>query len=410
MGVGLAAGILLGLLAAFFHWPALLWLATAVRPLGQVFLSLLSMVVIPLVVTSLFTGVAGLGDLRRVGRLGVRTMAFYWGTTLLAIAIGFAAAALLLPLGRLSPADQATLRDLIGGDAGAVRQAAQQLPSGVRFLIELFPANPVRAAVEGALLPLVVFVTLFAAAAAALPGEKRAALVDLSDAATQALIRIIHWVLWLAPVGIFALVLPIVAQYGWKIVQLILWFWVAVALGCLVFIAVVYVPAVTGLAHLRPPRFLHAAFPSMLMGFSTTSSLAALPTMLDSARSDLRVSTGVAGFTLPLGASANRGGSALYQAVALLFVAQLNGASLDGGALLPAAAAVFLASLTVAAVPSASVVSLMPAFTATGLPLAGLGVLIGLDRVPDMFRTMTNVTGDMAAASVIATIEGETIG
>src|SRR5574341_1564595 len=134
MGVGLAAGILLGLLAAFFHWPALLWLATAVRPLGTLFLNLLSMVVIPLVATSLFTGVAGLGDLKRVGRLGVRTMAFYWGTTLVAIALGFIAAALLLPLGALSPADQAALRDLLGGDAGAVRRASEQLPTGVRFL------------------------------------------------------------------------------------------------------------------------------------------------------------------------------------------------------------------------------------------------------------------------------------
>ncbi|MBI1968086.1 MAG: dicarboxylate/amino acid:cation symporter [Gemmatimonadetes bacterium] len=410
MGAGLAAGLLLGLVAAATHAPVLLWLAAAVRPVGAIFLNLLSMVVIPLVATALFAGVAGLGDLRQVGRLGVRTLAFYWGTTLVAIALGFLVGALLVPRGALSPDQQAALRDLTAGDQGALRQAAEQIPGGARFLVELIPANPVRAAVDGALLPLVVFVTIFAAAAAALPVEKRAALTDLADVATQALIKVVHWVLWLAPLGIFALVLPTVAQFGWSLVKAMLWFILAVVLGCGVFIAVVYLPAVALLARVRPGRFLRAGLPSMLMGFSTTSSLATLPMMLDAARRDLHISPAVAGFALPLGASANRGGSALFQAVAVLFIAQLYGAPLGSGAMFQAGAAVFLASLTVAAVPAGSVVSLFPAFTATGLPLSGLTILISLDRIPDMFRTMTNVTGHLAGATVIAAVEGERVG
>jgi Na+/H+-dicarboxylate symporter len=337
-------------------------------------------------------------------------MAFYWGTTVVAIGIGFFVGGVLLPFGAMTPEQQTALRATATMDTSALESAAAQLPGGIQFLVGLVPSNPVRALVDGALLPVVVFVTIFAIAAAGLPAPQRELLTGFSDAASQALIKIVHWVLRLAPIGIFALVMPTVAQFGWSLVQAMLWFVAAVAAGCLLFIGIVYVPLVFAFTRLRPGRFLHDALPAMLMAFSTTSSLAALPTMLESAGRTLKISPGIAGFTLPVGASMNRGGSALYQAVALLFVAQLYGTPLGAGSLLQAGTAVFLASLTVAAVPSGSVVSLLPAFTATGLPLQGLPLLIGLDRVPDMFRTMTNVTGDMAAASVIAGIEGEQVG
>jgi Na+/H+-dicarboxylate symporter len=172
-------------------------------------------------------------------------------------------------------------------------------------------------------------------------------------------------------------------------------------------VGLVYLPAAALAARLRPGRFLRAALPSMAMGFSTTSSLAALPAMLEAAERDLHISPAVAGLVLPLGASLNRAGSALYQAVAVLFAAQLYGIPFGPPELIQAGAAVFLASLTVAAVPAGSVVSLAPAFVQTGLPLAGLGVLLGLDRIPDMFRTMTNVTGHLAGAAIVAAAQGE---
>jgi Na+/H+-dicarboxylate symporter len=187
-------------------------------------------------------------------------------------------------------------------------------------------------------------------------------------------------------------------------------FLAAVVAGCLVLIGFVYLPAAALAARFGPSRFLRAALPSMAMGFSTTSSLAALPAMLDAAERDLRMSPAVAGLVLPLGASINRAGSALYQAVAVLFTAQLYGVPLGPAELIQAGAAVFLASLTVAAVPAGSVVSLAPAFVQTGLPLAGLGVLLGLDRIPDMFRTMTNVTGHLTGAAIVATAQGERLG
>lgn len=401
MAAGLVAGLALGLVASATGAPVLHAVADGVRPIGRLFLNLLQMVVIPLVAAALFTGVAGLGDVRRLGRLGSRTLGFFWATTLAAIALGFAVAGIILPLIALSPEHQAQLRAL--GEDGAA--AAPAAAGGLRFLVDLVPANPVRAAVDGQLLPLIVFVTIFAAAAASLPAARRAPLIDLADAVTRALIRVVHWVLLLAPFGIFALVAPAIAQFGWDLVRAMLVYVLAVATGMVLLVAGVYLPAVRLVGRRPLPLFLRASLAPVLMGFSTTSSLAALPAMFQAAERDLHVDRGVAGFVLPLGASINRAGSALFQAVALLFVARLFGMPIGAGGLLQAGAAVFLASLTVAAVPGGSVVSLIPAFAALGLPVTGIPLLLGLDRIPDMFRTATNVAGDVVGAVVLDAIE-----
>ncbi|OLB16780.1 MAG: hypothetical protein AUH07_00200 [Gemmatimonadetes bacterium 13_2_20CM_70_9] len=398
MAVGLGVGLALGLVAALTQSPLLLALTQWLRPLGTLFLNLLSMVVIPLVGTALFAGVAGLGDLRRVGRLGMRTLGFFWGTTLAAIVIGFGVAALCLPFAAITPQQQAALRLAAAADSGFVRHAAEQIPTGARFIVELIPANPVRAAVDGNLLPFIVFTTIFAVAAAALPDDKRRTLTDLADVATQALIRIVHWVLLLAPLGIFAIVAGAVALFGVDLIKAMAVFILTVIAGLGLLIAIVYLPMVALVTRLGAWRYVQAVRASLLMAFSTTSSLATLPVMLEAAERDIRVSRTVASFVLPLGASIGRAGSALFQAVAVLFVARLYGVPLGlGGAF----------QFTVASVPSASIVSLVPAFTATGLPLAGLQLLLGLDRIPDMFRTMTNVMGTMSGSVVIAAVEGE---
>src|SRR2546428_6226641 len=217
MAVGLGVGLALGLVAALTQSPLLLALTQWLRPLGTLFLNLLSMVVVPLVGTALFAGVAGLADLRRVGRLGVRTLGFFWGTTLAAIVIGFGVAALCLPFAAITPQQQAALRLAAAADSGFVRHASEQIPTGARFLVDLIPANPVRAAVDGNLLPLIVFTTICAVAAAGLPDDKRRTLTDLADVATAALIRIVHWVLLLAPIGIFALVAGGGAPVRWGV-------------------------------------------------------------------------------------------------------------------------------------------------------------------------------------------------
>ena len=404
MGIGLIAGLLLGLIAAGLvasGHPELAQLLRIIRPLGTLFQNLLSMVAIPLVATALFSGLSKLGELRSLGGLVARTLVFFWATSVAAIVLGFAIGSVLLPGAAVTPEKQATLRAAAATDSTAIQRAAESLPTGVQFIVQLVPANPFKAAAEGNLLPVIVFVTIFGVAAATLPLDKRAPLTHLADAATEALIRIVQWVLLFAPIGIFALVAPTVAQFGWDVVRAMLWFIVAVIVGVLAFIALVYLPAIAWIARLAPARFLRDAFPSMLMGFSATSSMAALPNMIAAADGDLHIARPVSGFVLPLGASINRGGSALFQAIAVVFVARLYGIPFGPGQMVQAGIAVFLASLTVAAVPSGGVISLFPAFLATGLPVAGLSLLFGLDRISDMFRTMGNVTGHLAGAVVV---------
>ena len=407
MGIGLIAGLLLGLLAAGLseqQHPALANALIAIQPVGDIFKNLLSMVAIPLVATALFAGLSKLGELRMLGRLVVRTLGFFWITSVIAIALGFAIGSLMLPASAVSPEKQAVLQ-AAAADPAAVQRATAAIPTGLQFIVQLVPANPFKAAADGNLLPVIVFVAIFAIATATLPLERRAPLINMADAATDALIRIVHWILVVAPIGIFALVAPTAARYGWDIVRAMLWFIAAVILGVVLFHALVYLPSVALIARVSPRRFLRAAYPAMFMGFSATTSMAALPYMIDAADKDLQIPRPVSGFVLPLGASINRAGSALFQAIAVLFIARLYGIPFGLGQMFQAGIAVFLASLTVAAVPSGGVISLFPAFQATGLPIAGLSILMGLDRISDMFRTMTNVTGHLATATVVGKLE-----
>jgi len=407
MGIGLIAALLLGLLAANLaehQHPALANALTAIQPVGDIFKNLLSMVAIPLVATALFAGLAKLGELRMLGRLVVRTLAFFWITSVIAIALGFAIGSLMLPLGAVSPDKQAVLQ-AAAVDPAAIQRATAAIPTGLQFIVQLVPANPFKAAADGNLLPVIVFVAIFAIATATLPLERRTPLINMADAATDALIRIVHWVLVVAPIGIFALVAPTAARYGWDIVRAMLWFIAAVIVGVVMFHALVYLPSVALIGRVSPRRFFRAAYPAMFMGFSATTSMAALPYMIDAADKDLQIPRPVSGFVLPLGASLNRAGSALFQAIAVLFVARLYGIPFGLAQMSQAGIAVFLASLTVAAVPSGGVISLFPAFQATGLPIAGLSILMGLDRISDMFRTMTNVTGHLASAVVVGSFE-----
>src|SRR6266508_4839498 len=247
MGVGLGAGLVLGLAAAGLAdagYPALVKAAQLLRPIGTLFLNLLQMVVIPLVATALFAGIAKLGNLRTVGRLVVRTLSFFWGTALAAILIGFVVGSVILPIGRIKQEEQVALRAAAVADSSFIQKAAEDIPTGARFIVELIPANPVRAAVEGNLLPVIVFVTFLAVAAAGLPEEKRAALTDLADVATAALVKIVHWVLLLAPLGILALVAGAVAQFGWSLVKTMAVFVLAVIAGLALFIALLFLPTV----------------------------------------------------------------------------------------------------------------------------------------------------------------------
>ncbi len=394
IGVGLVLGLATGLLAAAGVEP-LMTLALASAPLGTAFLNAIRMVVIPLVMAVIFTGVAKLGDPRRLGRLGVTTLAVFWATVVPAIVIGMGTMWLGL---RFAPDIEAP--------AAAAREAPE-LPGLVDFLVSLIPSNPFAAASEGALLPLIVFTALFAAAAGTLEREARDRLVGFAEAAGDALIKLVWWILWTAPVGIFGLAAPVTAQLGWGLIQSLAVFVVCVVLGLAIYVASVYLTLLRVVGGIGPLKFLGGTFGAASIAFSTTSTAAALPVTLEEARENLGVSETVADLVLPLGASMYRAGSALFQGAAIVFLAHLFDVPIPAAAIGGAVLATFLVSLTVAPVPSSGVVTLAPALDAVGVPLAGLTILLGIDRIPDMFRSTTNLLGQITTAVVVDRWAGE---
>jgi len=389
IAIGLAAGLLFGLLAAATGSATLMNMATSVQPIGTGFVNLVRMVVIPLVATTIFTGVAGLGDPKKLGKLGGATLAFFWSTTFVAIMIGMAVMKLALIIAPVTvltiPADQ----------------AAQELPSTMDFLLSLIPSNPFEIAASGALLPLIVFMVLFGAAAGTIAEQYRAPMLNLAEAVTATLIKLVRWILWTAPVGVFALAAPMTATSGIAMLQNLAVFVVAVALGLLLFVAVVYMPCAVFLGGMSPKRFIEGSSEPIIIATGATSSAAALPAMLEQGQAKLGVSRAVAGLVYSLGAAIGRGGSALFQGTAVIFLAALYGVSMGPAVVVSAIIAVFLVSMTVAGVPSASLVTLAPALDVAGVPFAGVAVLFGIDRIPDMLRTAVNVTGHMTTSVVV---------
>ena len=388
MALGLVLGLAFGLVAAASGSPTLIGIAEGLRPLGTLFVRAIQMVVIPLVMAVVFMGVAGIGDLRKVGRLGGATLLFIALTTLPAVLIG-------MGLMRVSL-----------GFAPAVvppevpETTPPEIPGLVDFFLRLIPSNPFEAASSGALLPLIVFTLLFAAAATTLPAEQRDGLVRFAEAVTGALVRLVYWVLWIGPIGVFGLMAPVAASAGWAMLGSLLVFVLTVIVGLVLFIAAVYLPLAWFLGGVSPLRLLRGSAGTLTVGFTTTSSVATLPVMLEEAEG-LGVSTRVRNLVLPLAASLNRAGSGLFQGAAVVFLASLYDVSVPGGAWAAAVVATFFAASTVAPVPSASIMTLAPALDTVGAPLAGLGVLLGVDRIPDMFRSATNMLGHMTAAAVV---------
>ncbi|MFQ5537255.1 MAG: dicarboxylate/amino acid:cation symporter [Gemmatimonadota bacterium] len=389
IGIGLVAGLAVGLLASMTGSPVLAAVASGSAPFGTAFMNAIRMVVIPLVMAVIFTGVARLGDPKRLGRLGGLTLGFFWATLVPAIAVGMGVMWVGL---RFTPAMP---------PPGATPTEVPELPGMVDFLVSLIPSNPFAAASSGALLPLIVFTALLAAAVGTLPEAQRERLIGIADALGDGLIKLVWWILWTAPVGIFGLAAPATARLGWGLLQSLGVFIVCVILGLGIYIAVVYLPLLRLVAGIGPLRFLKDTFGAASVAFSATSTVAALPVALEEAQENLGVSPTVADLVLPLGASMYRSGSALFQGAAIIFLAHLYSVPIPAAAVGGAFLATFLVALTVAPVPSSGVVTLAPALETVGVPLSGLALLLGIDRIPDMFRSATNNLGQIATSVLV---------
>jgi Na+/H+-dicarboxylate symporter len=279
--LGLVAGLALGVIASATGSPALTAFAEGVAPLGALFMRALQMVVIPLVAVTVFVGVARLGDTKKLGRLGGLSLGFFWLTTIPAILIGMG----LMRVG-LGFAPPVTV-------PAPAQEVAPELPGIVDFLVNLVPRNPFEAAADGALLPMIVFTVLFAAAAGTLAEDRRARLVSLGESLSDVLIKLVHWILWTAPVGVFGLAAPVAARTGLAMLQNLGIFILTVVVALFLYMGLILLPAIRYLGGVKIGDFIRGTLGTYTIGFSTTSSVASLPMMLEEAEKNLKLSPGV---------------------------------------------------------------------------------------------------------------------
>ena len=395
IALGLFLGLAVGLGAAMTGNPILQAIARESAPLGKIFINAIKMIVIPLVVSVIFASVARLGDPRKLGKIGGMTLAFYWITLIPAIVIGMAVMTFGL---RFAPKiDMPTV------EAASI----PKLQSITDFIVSLVPSNPIAAAADGAILPLIEFTALLAPAAGTLAKERRERMITAAEDISEALIKLVWWILHTAPIGIFGLIAPATAVLGWGLIQSLGIFIVCVFIGLLLLIGLVFVPLLFFIAKMKPFRFFKGTMGAVSVAFSTTSTAAAIPVSLEETTKNLGVSETVADLLIPLGASMYRPGSALFQGAAIVFLAHIYNVPIALGAAGAVILATFLVSLTVAPVPSSSVVTMAPALDAIGVPVAGLAFMLGVDRIPDMMRTCVNVLGQISAAVLIDKQSGE---
>jgi len=380
-----------------------------VRPVGTAFMRLIKMVIVPLVFASLLVGVASLGDVRKLGRMGGRTIGLYLMTTAVAVTIGLACAHIIQPGRFVGERDSAALKAQYSGDAAGRAEAAAEAPSTVENILNIIPTNPIESLTSGNMLQIIFFAVLFGVALTLLDDKKGQPVVDVMDRVQQAMVMIIHIVMQLAPYGVAALVADVIGQSGLSVLSALLVYAATVMFGLTLQAILVYGSIVRFLAKLPLVRFFKAIRPAQLIAFSTSSSSATLPVSMECAEENLGVSNPVASFVLPLGSTVNMDGTALYQGVAAIFIAQVFAVDLSVGDQVAIVASATMASVGAAGVPGAGIVTLAMVLTATGIPPVGIALILGMDRLLDMFRTSVNVTGDLAVTAAMAAIEGETL-
>lgn len=376
---------------------------------GDLFMNGLKFIAVPIVLFSLAAGVASLNDITKVGRIGVKTMAIFLATTCLAVTIGLAAANLIGP-GRGFPVE---LRESLRAQQSEaatqkVSAAGAQIDRSTwDVLLDIFPSNPFQAMAEGNTLQVVVVGMLVGVALTLIPRQKAAPLVAFFDAMTEVVIKIVGMVLVLAPYAVFALLVRVVADMGVGVLRSLAAYCFTVVLGLAIMMFVVYPLVLRIFTPVGYARFFRAISPAQLLAFSSSSSGATMPVTMECVERRLGVSEDVTSFVIPVGATVNMDGTALYQGVAAAFIAQMYGMDLTIGQQLTIVLAATLASIGTAAVPGVGIVMLVIVLEAVGIPLDGIAVILGVDRILDMCRTSVNVTGDCMVAAVVAHSERE---
>jgi len=356
---------------------------------------------------SLIVGMASLGDFRKLGRMGGVTLGFFTFTTMVALTIGLLLTNLFEPGSILSEVDKATLLGSFTADK--VVSSAAGAPSFVDQIVGIVPSNPIASLAAGDMLQVIFFATMLGIAFTLMAADAAKRAVDLCVSINEAMVVLVHVAMKLAPIGVAALLFEVVGSTGLGVLAALGAYGGVVVLGLLTHILIVYMPVVIMGARLPFLGFIQSIRAALVLAFSTSSSSATLPVSMEACENNLNVSNEVASFVLPIGATVNMDGTALYQGVAAVFIAQIYGIDLSVGDQATIVVSATMASIGAAGVPGAGMLTLAMVLAAVGVPVQGVALVIGVDRLLDMFRTATNVVGDCTATSLVARMQGESI-
>ncbi len=403
--IGLVAGVLFGLLAKQFGFSD--FVSSYIEPIGTAFIKLISMVVIPLVFASLLVGTSSLDDIRKLGRIGAKTIIYYLFTTIIAICIGLLLANTLRPGTGLSEQAQSKLVQKSGEESGAPISTAPEKPTITDILLNIIPTNPVRAFVDRKMLQIIFLALMTGICLNLIPSERSRPVVNFFEGVNDVVIKMVHIIMKLAPYGVFALISAVVTDFGLEILIVLMKYSLVVVIGLVLHVVIIYSLAIKIFSKQKVRAFFKGIRPAQLIAFSSASSSATLPVTMECTEKNLGVSGQIASFALPLGATINMDGTALYQGVSTVFIAQVYGLSLSPAQQLTIVLTAVLASIGTAGTPAAGVVTLAIVLTSIGVPLEGIALIMGVERILDMCRSVVNVTGDASCAVVVASNEGK---
>jgi Na+/H+-dicarboxylate symporter len=381
--LGVVAGLLLGKEA------------THIKIVGDIFISLLKMIIIPLILASMVAGIVSLGDVRKLGRIGLRTFLYYTATTLLAVLVGLILVNVIRPGARVDIGDK-EVEEII----------ERETPSVVSIIEDIVPENLFAAMAQDKVLSIIFFAIILGVAISSVgaEGQRLAALFEASNAV---MMKITSWIMHLAPFGVFALMAYTIGTMGLSVIKPLMLYMVTVVVGLSIHAIVTLPILLSTFGRYSPLKFIKDVFSAVATAFSTASSAATLPITMDCVEKNAGVSNKVASFVLPLGATVNMDGTALYEAVAAMFIAQAYGYTLTIGQQMIIMLTATLASIGAAAIPGAGLVTMVIVLRAVNLPLEGIAMILAVDRLLDMLRTAVNVWGDACGTVVVGRLEGE---
>jgi len=394
--LALLLGIVAGLVIRAYPTPALLSLVSVAEPIGTLWINAIRMTVVPLVVSLLITGVASSRDMTFVRETGVRALVTFLALLILCGVVGLL---IVPPMFSWLTIDAATVASVRA--SATAPPTAGETPGFVDWVLTIIPTNPVRAAADGAILPLVVFALAFGLGLLAIAAERRAAVVSFFAGVGDAMLAIVSAIIAVAPIGVFALILPVASRTGLAAAGALAYYIAIMAAAQMLFLLMLY-PIVAIAGGIPMLRFGRAALNPQAVAFASSSSLASLPALLDGADRGLRLPANVSGVVLPLAVSAFKVGGPMIFVIAAVFLGHLYGVSLSVTQLLTVALTGGVASFAAPGVPHGWLLVITPVVVAMGIPAEGVGLLIAVDAVPDLFATMLNVTGDLAAAAIVA--------